>query len=166
MWTTFCALVLRVINVSNHPRYGFFFTNTDADDDNEDHCTGKIGEHLKSYHNKSALARSHNDIVSDFLEIGETLFLTDDGWSGFDKVKPFSLNEEKILKIVLTNTNWDNIITTKEHLRSPSNPDTGWIPEYAPEYIKAAKLLSGEAIKNITSPTHLSPLQQEFFSVN
>ena len=56
-------------------------------------------------HGKSTFTASQNDIVSEFFEIGETLFLTDDGWSGFDKVKPFSLNEVKILKIVLTNTN-------------------------------------------------------------
>ena len=65
----------------------------------------------------------------------------------------------------MTNTNGGNIVTTKEHLCSPSNTDIGWIPESAPEYGQVAKLLSEEAIENITSPTHLSPLQQEFFSV-
>ena len=35
------------------------------------------------------------------FEIGETLFLTNDGWSGFVKVKYFPLDEVIILKIVL-----------------------------------------------------------------
>ena len=55
--------------------------------------------------------------MSEFFKIGETLFLTDDGWSGLVKVKSFSLDDANILKIVVTNTNGDNIVTTKEHLR-------------------------------------------------
>ena len=43
----FCALVLIVVNVSNHPRYGCCFTQIDADDDNEYHCTDKLGEYSK-----------------------------------------------------------------------------------------------------------------------
>ena len=41
-----------------------------------------------------------------------------------------------------------------------------WITESLPEYGQAAKVLSEEAIKKITSPTHLSPLQQECLSVH
>ena len=81
-------------------------------------------------------------------------------------MKYFSLDESNTLKIVVTNTNGDNIVTTKEHLRSTSNPNIGWIPESAPEYRQAAKLLLEEAIENITLPAHLSPLKQEFLSVH
>ena len=56
-------------------------------------------------------------------------------------MKYISLDEADILKIVVTNTNGDNIVTTKEHLRSPSNTDIGWIPESAPEYVQATNLL-------------------------
>ena len=138
----------------------------DADDNNKDHCTGKIGEHLKCCYGKSAFTTSQNDIVSEFFEIGETLFLKNDGQSGLVKVKQFSLEEANTLKYFVTNTNGDNIVTTKEHIFSPTNTYIGWIPESAPEYGQAEKLLSEEAIEKITSPTHLSPLQQEFFSVN
>ena len=58
----------------------------DSDDDNEYHCTDKLGEHLKYCHGKSAFATSQNDIVSYSFEIGETLFLTNNGWSGLVKV--------------------------------------------------------------------------------
>ena len=115
---------------------------------------------MKYYHGKSAFATSQNDIVSEFFEIGDTLFLTNDGWSGLVKVKYVSLHEANILKIFVTNTNGENNFTTKEHLRSPSNPDIGWITESAPEYGQAAKFLLEEAIEKITSPTYLSPLQQ------
>ena len=68
---------------------------------------------------KAVFATFQNYIISEFFEIGETLFLTNDGWSGLVKVKYFSLDEANILKIVVTNTNGHNIFTTKEHLRNP-----------------------------------------------
>ena len=71
---------------------------------------------MKYCNGKSAFAKYKNDIVSEFFEIGETLFLTNDGWSGLVKVKYFSLGEANILKVIVTNTNGDNIVTTKEHL--------------------------------------------------
>ena len=74
-----------------------------ADEDNEDHCTGKIGEHSKCCHGKSAFVTSQNDIVSEFFEIGETLFLTNDRWSGLVKIRYFYLDEVKILKICHNN---------------------------------------------------------------
>ena len=111
--TIFCALLSRVVNVSNHPRYGCCFTHMDSDDDNEYHCTNKFGEHLKCCHGKPAFATSQNDIVSEFFEIGKNLFLANDGWSGLVKVKYFFLDKANILKIVVTKTNGDNIVTTK-----------------------------------------------------
>ena len=64
-----------------------------SDDDKKDLSTEKLGEHSKCCHGKSALATSqNNDIVSDFFETGETLFLTNYGWSGLVKVKSFSLD--------------------------------------------------------------------------
>ena len=142
------------------------FTHMGDDNDNEDNFTDKHGEHLKCCHGKSAFATSQNDIVSEFFKIGETLFLTNSGWSGLVKVKYFSLEEANILKVFVTNNNGDNIVTTKEHLCSPSNTNIGWIPESVPEYGQAAKVLLEESIKKVTSPTHLSSLQQEFFSVH
>ena len=65
----------------------------------------------------------------------------------------------------MANINGDDIITTKEDLRSPINPDVGWIPSLVTKYKQSAKTLSEEDIENITSPKHLSPLQQEFLSV-
>ena len=80
--TIYCALVSRVVNVSNHPRCGCCFTHMYDDDDNGYHCTEKRGEHLKCCHGKSAFTTSHNDTVSEFFEIGKKLFITNDGWSG------------------------------------------------------------------------------------
>ena len=109
---------------------------------------------------------SHNDIVSEFFEIDKTLFLKNDEWSGLVKVNFFSLDEANTLKIVVTNTNVDNVVTNKEHLCSPSNPVIVWIPEYAPEYGQAAKVLLEESIERITATTQLSPFKQDFLSVN
>ena len=79
-------------------------------------------------------ASSQYDITSELFDIVETIFFTNDGWSGLVKVKSFSLDETNVLRIVVTNSNEDDIITTKEHLRSPSNSDVGWIPRSVTEY--------------------------------
>ena len=83
----------------------------DIDDDIDDNCTHD--EHSTCCHGKSAFTASQNDIVPEFFEIGETLFLTDDGWSGLVKVRSFSLENANILRIVVTNKNGYNIFTTK-----------------------------------------------------
>ena len=81
-------------------------------------------------------------------------------------MKYFSLDETNVLRIIVTNINGDDIITTKENLRSPNNPYVGWIPRSVPEYKQSAKTLSEKDIEKIMSPKHLSPLQQEFLSVH
>ena len=73
-------------------------------------------------------------------------------------MKYFSLDEKNVLRIIVTNSYGDDIITTKEHLHSLSNTDFGWIPRSVLEYKQSAKTLSEEDIENITFPKHLSPL--------
>ena len=107
-------------------------------------------------------ASSKDDITSELFYIGETIFFTNNGWSGLVKVKSFSLDKTNVLRIIVTNSNGDDIIATKEHLRSPKNPDAGWIPSSVPEYKQSTKTLSEKDIEKITSPKHLSPLQQDF----
>ena len=102
----FRALVLRFVNVSNHPRCGCCFTHMDADDDREYHCNEKLGEHLKCCHDKSAFSASQNDIVSEFFEISKTLFLTNDGWSVIVKVKYFFLRRSKHTKSSCDKYQW------------------------------------------------------------
>ena len=108
-------------------------------------------------------ASSQDDIASELFDIGETLFFTNNRWSGLVKVKYFSVDKTNVLRIIMSNSNGDDIITTKEHLCSPNNPDVGWIPSSVPEYKHSAKNLSEKYIEKITSPKHLSPLQQDFF---
>ena len=101
---------------------------------------------------QSVFASSQDDITSELFDIGETLFFTNYGWSGMVKVKYFSLDETNLLRIVATNSNGDDIITNKEHLCSPSNPDVGWIPSSVPEYKQSAKTLSEEDIEKSHRP--------------
>ena len=65
---------------------------------------------------RSVFASSQDDITSELFDIGETLFFTNDGWSGLVKVKYFSLDKTNVLRIIVTNSNGDDIITTKEYL--------------------------------------------------
>ena len=136
------------------------------DDYNDDPEATKHEEQSTRCGCKYVFASSQNDITSELFDIGETIFFTNNGWSGLVKVKSFSPYKTNVLRIIVTNSNGDDIITTKEHLRSPNNPDVGWIPSSVPEYKQSAKTLSEKDIEKITSPKHLSPLQKEFLSVH
>ena len=122
------------------------------DNDNDDPHTHKHYEHSTCCGCKSVFESSQDYVTSDLFDIGETLFFTNDGWSGLVKVKYFSLDETNVLRIVVTNSNGDDIITTKEHLRLPSNPDVGWIPSLVPEYKQSSKTLSEEDIEKSRCP--------------
>ena len=106
------------------------------------------------------------DVKQELFEVGETLFYAKEGWSGLVKVKSLALDENGVLRIVVMNSNGEDITTAREFLRSPGNPDIGWIPTSVPEYQSRAKEISDEDMTKITSPVHLSPLQQEFLSVH
>ena len=111
------------------------------------------------YHLRMTLRQS-------YLILEKLFFFTNNGWSGLAKVKYFSLDETNVLSIVVTNSNGDDIITTKEYLCFLSNPYVGWIPSSVLEYKQSGKTLSEKDIEKITSPKNLSPLQQEFLSVH
>ena len=104
------------------------------DDYNDDPHAIKHEEHSTRCGCQSVFASSQDYIISELFDIGETLFFTNNGWSGLVKVKSFSLDKTNVLRIIVTNSNGDDIIITKEHLRSPNNPDVGWIPSSVPEY--------------------------------
>ena len=57
------------------------------------------------------------------------------------------------------------IETTKEYLRSPDDPDIGWIPTTLPDKKEAASNLTEKEIYDITNRVSLSPLQEEFVSL-
>ena len=161
----FCALVSRVVNTSNRSKYGCCYTKMDDDYNNNSHAT-KHEEHSTRCGCQFVFVSSQDYITSEIFDIGETLFFTNNGWSGLVNVKSFSLDKTNVLRIIVTNSNGDDIITTKEHLRSPNNPNVGWIPISFPEYKQSSKTLSEKDIEKITSPKHLLPLQQEFLSVH
>ena len=100
------------------------------------------------------------------FEIGETVFYSKDGFSTTARVKAIRLDENNLLTYVIITAGGDKISTTREHICSPSVPDVGWIPSSVPDYQKSAADLTEDQIKEITSPKHLSPLQQEFLSVH
>ena len=105
-------------------------------------------------------------MTTDLFDVGETVFFSKDGYSTFVKVKSFQLDDSNVLRFTVIAADGKEIITTREHLRAPENPDIGWIPTSVPEYKTAAHNLSDEDIEKIASPIHLSPLQQEFLSLH
>ena len=79
-----------------------------------------------------------SDIESSTFEVGETLFYTRDGWSALVKVKALHIDEDDVLRITARTSAGEEIHTTKEFLRSPNNPDIGWIPSSIPEFRSTA----------------------------
>ena len=82
------------------------------------------------------------------------------------KVKSIQLDDDNVLRITVVTANGTEHITMREHLRSPTNPDIGWISSSVPEFKTAASELSEEDLEQIASPMHLSQLQQEFLSLH
>ena len=87
------------------------------------------------------MSTTATDDVQELFEVGETLFCIKDGWSGLVKVKSIYMDDASVLRFVVTDSDDEEIITTQENLRSPSDPDVGWIPSSIPEYNLAAKSL-------------------------
>ena len=71
-----------------------------------------------------------SDVKQDLFEVLETLFYTKDGWSDVFKVKSLARDENRVPIIVITNSNGEDIITTREYVRSLGNPNIGWIPSF------------------------------------
>ena len=95
------------------------------DDYNYDPHATKHEENSTRCGFRSVFASSQDEITSEIFDIGETIFLTNNGWSGLVKVKSFSLDKTNVLRIIVTNSNGDDSINTKEHIRLPNNPDIG-----------------------------------------
>ena len=143
--TMYRALVSKVINPKVSHQHSCCMTDLDHDDSSAD---------------------PGSDLETELFEIGKTLFYTQEGFSGLVKVKSFALYDSNVLQFTIENSNGDEMITTRDYLRSPSNPDIGWIPTSVPEYQTSSTRLSEKEIEDITSPIHLSPLQQEFTSIH
>ena len=60
------------------------------------------------------------------------------------------MDDSNVLHFVVTDSKDKEIVTTHEHLRSPSTPDVGWIPNSVPEYGAAAKSLSHDEVEALT----------------
>ena len=160
--TMYRAFVSRVINPAVKPEYSCHFTHLDSDDhccESRCGCTGH-----EAFSTAAVIDNPAEDPQHEQFEIGETLFYSNCGHSTMVKLKSFQLDGSNVLRLTVVTSNGEEITTTKEHLRSPTNPDIGWIPTSTPELESAARHLTDEQIEEITLPMHLSPLQQEFLS--
>ena len=122
------------------------------DNYNDDPHATKHEEHSTRCGCQSVFASSQDDITSELFDIGETLFFKNNGLPGLVKVKYFSLDKTNVLRIIATNSNGDDIITTKEHLCLLNNADVGWLPSSVPEYKQSAKTLSEKYIEKSRRP--------------
>ena len=140
-----------MVNTSISTQHSCCFIHLDEDaHENTSHCAHFTSKHVKT----------------EMFEVGETLFYSKDGFSTMAKVSKIFLDDNNVMQISVTTADGTEIQTTREHLRSPGNPDVGWIPSSAPEYNQSASQLTEEQVNNIISPSHLSPLQQEFLSLH
>ena len=97
-----------VINARNHPNHSCCFTKFD------DNYIQDPERHVFA-----------TDVKQELFKVGETLFYTKEGWSGLVKVKLLALDENEVPRIVVINSNGEDITTTRENLRSQQNPDIG-----------------------------------------
>ena len=143
----YSALGSKVINTATDFQYSCCFTCL-PDSDVCHGCDGCVSAALTT------------GIKQEVFEEGETLFCAIDGWFGLVRVKSIELDDTGVLRFVVTDNNGKDIATTREHLRSPSNPDIGWIPSSVPEYGSASRCLTDKEVKTLCSPLHLSPLRK------
>lgn len=102
---------------------------------------------------------------SETFEVGETVFYAKEGLNLIVKVQSIQLQDNEF-HIQVVDSNSVKFTTTAEYLRDPNNLDIGWIPTSIPGYRASADHLTDERLENISSPQHLSPLQQEFLSLH
>ena len=67
------------------------------------------------------------------FHIGEMLLYMNAGQTTYVRIEKISLDEKAVLQFRVRTTNDKITETTKESLRSPDDPDIGWIPATLPE---------------------------------
>ena len=144
------TLVSKIISPTINPQHSCCFTHVHHPDQCACHSATVDG----------------SELTTELFEIGETLVYTKEGHSLLVRVSDVCVDSNNVLKIKCTDANNEEIETTREFLRSPANPDIGWIPSTIPEYAQVSKGLSEEEIQKIKSSHTLSPLQQEFLSLH
>ena len=106
------------------------------------------------------------ELSDQMFHVGETLLYLNAGHTSYVRVEKIYLDDDATLRIQVRTKNDEIIETTKESLRSPTDPDIGWIPASIPEKEATASTLSEEDIKKISDPVTLSPLQEEFLALH
>ena len=149
----YLALVAKVINPKVHTQHSCCLTNLNLEDDGssgtlDEKSTCSSQGYCKTTCNSTGL--DSLNIKTELFEVGETLFYSKDGYSTLVKITAINLDKDNMLRFSVIAANGNEHITTREHLRSPDNPDIGWIPSTVPEYQSAAKELSEEDIESIT----------------
>ena len=104
--------------------------------------------------------KTNVELSSDMFHVGETLIYKNAGQTSYVRIKEISLDEKAVLQFQVRTTNDKVIETTKESLRSPDDPDIGWIPATLPEKKEAESNLTKKDIYDITNPVYVSPLQE------
>ena len=82
------------------------------------------------------------ELSYDMFHVGETLLYTNAGQTLYVRIEEIRLDEKAILRFRVRTTNDEVIETTKEYLRSPDDPDIGWIPTTLSEKNEAASNLT------------------------
>ena len=106
------------------------------------------------------------ELSSDMFGVGKTILYTNTGHILYVRIEEISLDQKAVLRFRVRTTIDEVIETTKESLRSPDDPDIGWIPTTFPEKKEAASNITEKEIDDIANPVSLSPLREEFVSLH
>ena len=92
------------------------------------------------------------------IHVGETLLYTNAGHTKYVRIENIFLDKDGSLRFKVRTKNEEMIETTREFLKSPDDPNIGWIPTTISEKAEVANHLSTIELNILTSPVTLSPL--------
>ena len=128
------------------------------------HCSSQCHAVVSEEDNLPRIPGKVIEFENEIIHPGETLLYTNEGMTSLARVLDVFVDPQGVLRIKLLCTSGKEVVTTQQSVRSPDNPDIGWIPASVPDLRNTSSLLSDEELKKIASPPTLSPSQQLFLS--
>ena len=95
----------------------------------EQHCHFHASNLIPNYDDPKRNVK----LSSDMFHVGKTILYTNAGQTSYFRIEEISLDEKAVLQFRVRNTNDEVIEMTKESLRTPDDPDIGWITTTLPD---------------------------------
>jgi hypothetical protein len=104
------------------------------------------------------------EFENEIIHPGETLLYSNEGTTSLARIQDVFVDAQGVIRIKLLCTSGKEVVATQQSVRSPDNPDIGYISMLVPDLHNTSCLLSGEELKKTAHPPTLIPSQQIFLS--